>query len=369
MPEQDGSRSWEELRELRVVEWAPVAQLRPPASEVTHPAFPPIDIHNHLGRWLSADGDWIVPDADALIAMLDEANVQTIVNLDGMWGEELDANLERYDRAYPGRVLTFCQLDWARLADSDPAADPESDPVVAELRASLDDSAARGARGVKVWKSLGLTFRDASGALVLPDDPRVIAVLRRAGELGLPVLIHTADPMAFFAPLDERNERLDELLVMKEWWFGDRSVHPTFERLLDAHATLVAQAPGTRFIGAHFGCAAEDLDRVERMLAASPNYTVDIAGRMAELGRQPRRLRALLDRWPDRVHFGTDIYPATLEQYHLHYRFLESLDEAFSYAPESDIPPQGRWTVSALGLPADILRQVYRDNAIRVLGL
>jgi hypothetical protein len=369
MPNGDSARSWEELRELRVVEWTPEQQLRPPVTEVPRPAVPAIDIHNHLGRWLSDDGDWVIPDAAALIDLLDEAGVETIVNLDGMWGDELTANVDRYDRAYPGRVLTFCQLDWARLADSTPGGDAEADPIVTELRAQLDDAVARGARGVKVWKSLGLTFRDASGALVLPDDPRVIAVLRHAGELGLPVLIHTADPKAFFAPLDERNERLDELLVMKEWWFGDRDVHPTFARLLDAHAALVAACPGTRFIGAHFGCAAEELDRVERMLAASPNYTVDIAGRMAELGRQPRRLRALLERWPDRVHFGTDIYPATLEQYRLHYRFLESLDEAFGYAPESDIPPQGRWTVSGLGLPAEILEQVYRGNARRVLGL
>ncbi|TPW74651.1 amidohydrolase family protein [Schumannella soli] len=377
------SRSWEELRELPVVEWTPQQQLRPAESVVERAAVPAIDIHNHLGRWLTDDHDWMIDDPAALIEVMDAANVATVVNLDGLWGDEVTANVERYDRAYPGRFLTFCQLEWARLeesaglgthggGDSPLTADSPSvlaDPIVRELIASLDDSAARGARGVKVWKNLGLTFRDASGALVLPDDPRVIAVLRHAGELGLPVLIHTADPKAFFAPLDEKNERLDELLVMKEWWFGDTEVYPSFDRLLAAHAALVAGAPGTRFIGAHFGCAAEDLDLVERMLAASPNYTVDIAGRMAELGRQPRRLRALLERFPDRVHFGTDIYPATLEQYRLHFRFLETLDEAFSYAPESDVPPQGRWTVSALGLPPELLARVYRDNAARVLGL
>ncbi|MBI5160066.1 MAG: amidohydrolase family protein [Micrococcales bacterium] len=359
-------RSWEELRELPLTEWTPQQQLRPAVTVVERAAVPAIDIHNHLGRWLTEDGAWLIQDVDELLRTMDDANVETIVNLDGMWGEELTANLERYDRAHPGRFLTFCQLDWSLLSTS--TADAWGS-AVDELRASLEDSAGRGARGVKVWKSLGLTFRDATGTLVLPDDPRVVAVLRRAGELGLPVLIHTADPRAFFAPLDERNERLDELLVMKEWWFGDPAVHPTFERLLDAHAALVAACPGTRFIGAHVGCAAEDLDRVERMLAANPNYTVDIAGRMAELGRQPRRLRALLERFGDRVHFGTDIYPARLDYFRLHFRFLESLDEAFSYAPDAAIPPQGRWSVSALGLPSELLAPIYRDNARRVLGL
>lgn len=365
-PAETPSPTWEELRTLPLTEWAPVQELRPRATRVDRASVPAIDIHNHLGRWLTPGGGWMIEDVDALVATMDASNVETIVNLDGMWGDEVSANVERYDRAHPGRFLTFCQLDWSALERSGPDA---ADAVVDELRASLDDSAARGARGVKVWKSLGLTFRDATGALVLPDDPRVIAVLRHAGELGLPVLIHTADPKAFFAPLDARNERLDELLVMKEWWFGDPSVHPTFARLLDAHAALVAACPGTRFIGAHFGCAAEDLDLVERTLAANPNYTVDIAGRMAELGRQPRRLRALLERYPDRVHFGTDIYPADLEYFRLHFRFLETLDEAFSYAPDADIPPQGRWTVSALGLDAELLAAIYRDNAVRVLGL
>src|SRR6185312_15684469 len=127
--------------------------------------------------------------------------------------------------------------------------------------------------------------------------------------------------------------------------------------------------PDTRFIGAHAGCAAEDLDRVSRLLDAAPNYAIDIAGRMAELGRQPRRFAALVERHPDRVLFGTDIYPASRQQFLLHARFLETLDEAFEYAPGEPVPPQGRWTVSGIGLGPDALQAVYRDNAARILGL
>lgn len=354
------------LQSLRAVDWHPVAQVRLPETRIARPAVPAVDIHNHLGRWL-ADGDWstdtaewLIPDVSALVAMLDEVGVETVVNLDGMWGDEVSRNVERYDAAHPGRFATFCQLDWTLLA---------APGGVDALRDSLDDSAARGARGVKVWKNLGLTVRDADGSLILPDDPRVVEVLGHAGELRLPVLIHTADPIAFFEPLDERNERLDELLQQRDWWFGDRSVHPTFDRLLDAHAALVLACPGTAFIGAHVGGAAEDLDRVERLLAAAPNYTVDIGGRMAELGRQPRRFRRLVERFPDRVLFGTDIYPADADQYRLHYRFLETDDEHFSYAPGDPVPPQGRWAVSGAALPAEVLPAVYRDNARRVLAL
>ncbi|QNE45525.1 amidohydrolase family protein [Glaciihabitans sp. INWT7] len=350
---------WTALADLPLRAWAPRSQLSAKVTAVPRARVPAIDIHNHLGRWLS-DGEWMIEDVDALLAVMDGRGVETIVNLDGMWGDELEANLDRYDRAHPGRFLTFCQLDWTLLAQEDGEG---------LLRESLDDSAERGARGLKVWKNLGLTVRDSSGSLVLPDDERVVPVLAHAGELGLPVLIHVADPKAFFEPLDEHNERLDELIQEKDWWFGDPSRHPTFDRLLDALATLVIATPGTRYIGAHGGCAAEDLDRVESLLAAAPHFTIDIAGRLAELGRQPRRFRELIERFPDRVLFGTDIYPITSEQYELHFRFLESDDESFEYAPESPIPPQGRWTVSALDLPLQHLTAIYRDNARRVLGL
>jgi len=353
------SPDWDALDGLPLTAWTPRSQLSARATRVPRARVPAIDIHNHLGRWLS-DGEWMIDDVDALLTVMDARNVETIVNLDGMWGDELDANLGRYDRAHPGRFLTFCQLDWALLAE------PDGERM---LRESLADSAKRGARGLKVWKNLGLTVRDATGALLLPDDERVVNILAHAGELGLPVLIHVADPKAFFEPLDANNERLDELLEEKDWWFGDTSRHPTFDRLLDALATLVLATPGTRYIGAHGGCAAEDLDRVEALLAAAPHFAIDIAGRMAELGRQPRRFRELIDRFPDRVLFGTDIYPVTSQQYELHFRFLESRDEAFEYAPESPIPPQGRWTVSALHLPPEHLAAIYRDNARRILGL
>lgn len=348
------------IEDLRLRDWTPSVQLRAPATAVDQPAVPCIDAHNHLGRWLSEDGDWIIPDVTELLRMMDDRHVELIVNLDGFSGDELEANLDRYDRAHPGRFVTLCQLHWGRLAE----------PGGAEsLVETLEDCARRGARGIKVWKNLGLEFRDGDGRLLRPDAAGVVAVLTRAGELGLPVVMHTADPIAFFEPLDANNERLDELRGATDWWFGDRDRYPTFDELLDAHAALVLACPGTTFVGVHAGCAAEDLDRVERLVNAAPNYHIDIAGRIAELGRQPRRFARFVADHPDRVLFGTDIYPITDEQYRLHFRFLESADESFEYAPGEPIPPQGRWAVSALALDPALLAGVYRDNARRVFAL
>lgn len=355
---------WEALRRIPLAAWHPRSQLRAPVTEVPRAAVPAVDVHNHLGRWLTEgrwpDGPWMIADPGALVAAMDACGVTTVVNLDGMWGGEVGANVERYDAAHPGRFVTFCQLDWSRLAEPD---------GVATLRRSLEESRERGARGLKVWKDLGLRVRDADGTLISPDDPRVVEVVGHAGDLGLPVLIHTADPYAFFTPVDEHNERLEELAAHQDWWFGDPDRFPGVDALLDAHAALVLACPQTRFVGAHVGGAAEDLDRVGRLLDAAPHYSVDVAGRMAELGRQPRRAARFVREHPDQVLFGTDVFPLGTEAFRLHFRFLESADEGFAYDPGGDVPSQGRWTVSGLDLEPALLPGLYRDNARRFLGL
>lgn len=351
---------WDTLRKLPLVDYEPVSRLTTHETSVSRSAVPAIDAHNHLGRWLTETGDWMTPDVDALVALMDEHNVEAIVNLDGMWEDTLDENLDRYDRAHPGRFFTFCQLDWDLLAV------PGGGERLLDM---LRDSVTRGARGLKIWKTVGLKYRDQNGQLVLPNDPRVVAAVRLAGDLGVPALIHTADPVAFFDPLDKHNERLDELLTEKDWWFGDTDRFPTYDVLLNALEELVLAAPGTAIVGAHVGSCAEDLDRLERLLHAAPHYVVEIGQRVAELGRQPRRTQALIERYPDRILFGTDIYPITGKQYQQHIQFLETLDEAFDYRPEHPVPPQGRWTVSGLGLDGVVLEAVYRRNALRVLGV
>ena len=343
--------------DLHLRDYAPRPAVRTRITEVHHPAHDVIDAHNHLGRWLSKD--WMTPDVDELLALLDAAHVSTVVNLDGKWDDELDANLDRYDRAHPGRFITFCQADWSLLLTDDPAP-----RLVDQLRRSVDT----GARGLKIWKDVGLEVRDGSGTLVMPDDERLQPLFAEAGALGVPVLIHTADPIAFFQPLDRHNERVDELAEFPEWWFGGPG-RPSFDALIDSLERLVGSCPQTTFIGAHVGCAAEDLARVDAMLTAYPNFVVDLSARMAELGRQPRASKKLIERHPKRVLFGSDAFPVSLEDYHVWYRFLETDDECFDYAPTEEIPPQGRWQVSALDLPKHLLADLYAGNARRVLGL
>ena len=234
--------------------------------------------------------------------------------------------------------------------------------------AGLAASQRAGARGLKVWKDLGLGVRDPDGALVAPDDARLAPLWEAAGELGLPVLIHTADPIAFFDPVDAANERLEELAAHPDWSFHGPGL-PSFERLMEALEAIIAAHPRTNFIGAHVCCCAEDLAWVDRMLSSYPNLHLDFSARIAELGRQPRAARALFVRHADRVLFGTDEFPPRRAAYETYFRFLETADEHFDYAPDAEPPwPQGRWAVSALDLPHELLGPIYRENALRVLG-
>jgi len=352
-----------DLRELRLRDYRPVPRLVAPAHPVERARFSAVDAHNHLGRWLSEwigrPGDWTVPDVGALLELMDDGNLAAIVNLDGRWGEELEANLDRYDRAHPGRFATCCHVDW-------PAAVASGDlgrAAAASLRASV--GAGAGAKGVKIWKDVGLHLRDDRGELVLADDPRLAPLWETAAELGVPVFIHTADPVAFFDPVDERNERLEQLLEHPEWSFADPSF-PSFIRLIEALEDLVAVNPDTTFVGVHFGGYAEDPAFVGRMLDAYPNYHVDIAARVAELGRQPRAVREVILAHPDRVLFGIDEFPPAHENYAIYLRFLETADEHFPHSTE-EVPLMGRWAISGLDLPEDVLRQVEGDNARRIV--
>lgn len=344
------------------IPWPPQA-LRVPATEVTLPRFPVISAHEHLGPVFG--GDWRNRPVAELLAAMDQVGISTMVDLDGGQGETLSRQVERYQAPHPDRVIVFAGLDydaWATEAD------------FGELEAErLRDSAARGARGLKVWKLLGLRARDVAGRLVAIDDARLEPLWRAVAELRLPVVIHIADPIAFFGPLDATNERAEELALHPDWHFWppmaspDGRGFPGFDELLAAFDRLLGRHPDVTFVGAHVGCASEDLGLVAGMLTRHPNLYVDIAARIGELGRQPNTARRFFLDWSDRIVFGTDT-AVDVASCRVYYRFLETLDDAFEYSPEA-VPPQGRWRISGLGLPEDVLRRVYHENARRILRL
>lgn len=321
------------------------------------PRFPAIDAHNHLGAPFG--GAWDQKPLSELMDCLDEAGIVRYVDLDGGWGEEiLYAHLDYFKNHAPERFQVFGGVDWSQWPER---GDTFPDWAAARLRVQKE----RGAQGLKIWKGLGLQVRDPGGQLVEVDDQRLTPIWQTAGELGLPVVIHVADPVAFFDPIDETNERWEELGDHPDWAFTSPP-YPPFLNIMESLANLVGRHPHTTFIGAHVGCYAENLEWVGALLERCPNFYVDISARIGELGRQPYTARRFFLQYADRILFGSDMGPEP-EAYRIIYRFLETEDEYFNYYT-GPIPQQGRWYVYGLHLPDDVLEKVYFRNAERILN-
>ena len=328
------------------------------ATAVERPRFAVIDAHNHLGELFG--GGWDQRSVRELLDVLDEANVRALVDLDGGWGEPLlEQHLDTFKAAAPERFHIFGGVDWTAWPEH---GDGFGEWAAGRLRAQ----AARGAEGLKIWKPFGLSVHDRNGKLAAVDDERLDPLWAAAGELRLPVMIHVADPAAFFQPLDAANERWEELHAHPDWQFPSPP-YPGFYAILNGLVNLVARHPTTIFIGAHVGCCAEDLGWVGALLERCPNFFIDISARLGELGRQPYSARRFFMRFADRILFGVDT-PPSVEAYQLYYRFLESDDEYFNYGL-SEPPTQGRWRIYGLYLPDETLEQIYQRNAERVLNL
>ena len=351
---------------LALKDFQPKSMLRVPEHKVARAKFPVIDIHTHLSR---SDGTRFLATPQELLQVMDRKNVRMMVNLTGGTGAGLVNSIKQFETAAPGRFLTFTEPSWSRLLEPGyPRA--QADEVEKAKQA--------GARGLKVLKTLGLFLRERGkeGPLVKVDDPRFDPMWDACGRLGLPVAIHVSDPQAFFLPTDRYNERYEELSNHPDWSFHGRD-YPSNVEILEARNRVFARHPKTQFIVLHVGNNAEDLGYVSESLDRFKNTVVEIGARVGELGRQPRTARRFFDRYQDRILFGTDAVPRGVqtpqqvfgdELYEIYYRFLETEDEYFDYAP-APVPPQGRWRIYGLGLPDAILKQVYHDNAARVLGL
>ena len=344
--------------ELPLRDFIPRPKVSVQETQIDKPMFPVIDAHNHLGETFG--GGWCRKPVAELLEVMDTAGVRQLVDLDGGWGETiLYERLEKYKSIAPERFYFFGGVDWN--------AWPEKADHFGEWAASrLQSQAGRGAQGLKIWKPFGLQVRDHLDALVPVDDARLDPVWEMAGDLHLPVMIHVADPVAFFDPLDHFNERWEELSDHPDWQFPSPP-YPAFQSILEQLANLVRRHPETTFIGAHVGCYAENLDWVGSLLDSHPNLYVDIAARIAELGRQPYTARRFFLHYADRILFGLDC-PANVDWYRLYYRFLETDDEYFNYDLK-DPPTQGRWRIYGLHLPQDVLEKVYYRNAQRVLRM
>jgi predicted TIM-barrel fold metal-dependent hydrolase len=341
----------DDIKELKLRDWQPRSMLITKATNVATPAFPVIDVHNHLGGGKAT----LTPErVSRYLAEMDAAGVRAAVNLDGGWGERLKETLAALDEAHPGRFLTYALIDFSGI-DEPGWSDRESE----RLRASFE----AGAKGLKFHKTFGLGVRYKDGRFMPVDDPKLDPIWKVCAAFKRPVEIHTGDPGAFFTPLDNFNERWHELNQHPAWLFHGKD-YPSRSDLHAQRMRVIARHPHTIFICAHMANDGEDLAEVAHWLDAYPNMYVDIDARISELGRQPYSSRRFILKYQDRIMFGTDTAP-NREAYRIYYRFLETDDEYFD--PAGGHHRQGFWMIYGIFLPKEVLEKLYFKNAERLL--
>jgi predicted TIM-barrel fold metal-dependent hydrolase len=322
----------------------PPSTLIVPEHHLTSAKFPFIDVHSH-------HRDMGSMELSRLIKPMDSMNMAVMVNLSGSNGPQLENMIRNIRENYPGRFLVFANVDFDQFGS----------PGWAEkaLR-QLEEDVRNGASGLKIFKNLGLRVTDQKGKRVPVDDPRIGPVWEKCGELGIPVLIHSADPAPFWDPHDEFNERWLELKERPGRKRSDTDPAP-WQQIIDEQHRVFKRHPQTLFINAHLGWYGNDLAEFGRLLDEMPNMYSEIGAVLAELGRQPRTAQDFLIRYQDRILFGKDAWVP--EEYFTYFRVLETADEYFDYYRRR----HAFWKMYGLDLPDEVLKKIYYKNALRII--
>jgi len=331
-------------QDLTFEEYNPTSTLVIPGETIIKAKFPFIDVHGHQYRMAEQD---LTP----VIAAMDTLNMGVMVNLSGRSGENLLKSVQNIKDNFPNRFVVFANVNFDGVGSEGWAENAVN---------QLAEDCKNGAKGLKVYKSLGLRNEDTDGNRIAVNDSRLDPIWAKCGELGIPVLIHTADPKPFWDEFDGDNERWLELKTHPRRK-RDANNPVSWEQLIAEQHAMFKKHPNTTFINAHMGWFANDLGKLGQLLDEMPNMNVGIGAIIAELGRQPRFAKAFFIKYQDRILFGKDSWkPGEFPTY---FRILESNDEYFPYHKKY----HAFWPMYGLDLPDDVLKKVYYKNALRIV--
>lgn len=331
-------------QEMSFEEYNPKATLVVPGKIITKAKFPFIDIHGHQYNMPNQN---LAP----VVAAMDTLNMQIMVNLSGRTGDDLVKSVANINKNFPGRFVVFCNIDF------EGAGKPG---WVEEKVKQLELDVQHGAVGLKVYKSLGLSNKDAAGKRLAIDDPRLDPIWTKCGELKIPVLIHAADPKPFWDEFNADNERWLELKTHPRRKRSATEPAP-WEQIIEEQHNIFKKHKNTTFVNAHMGWYPNDLGKLGRLLDEMPNMQVEIGAIIAELGRQPLAARAFFIKYQDRVHFGKDSWQP--DEFPTYFRVLESADEYFPYHKKY----HAFWAMYGLDLPDEVLKKLYYKNTLRIV--
>jgi predicted TIM-barrel fold metal-dependent hydrolase len=332
---------------------APVAPAGAPLTLAEIRAIPKIDIHSHYER-----------DDTALVPTLESWELRSVlVNVlsDGRLIEKGE-KMRAVQAAHPARFFHITTFDPVPIGDPDFAA-----KTIERLRGEI----ARGAVGVKVWKTIGMEVKDGQGRYVQIDDPRFQPVWDFLAERGIPVLAHIGEPQAAWLPLDTNDPHYGYYSTHPEYHAYVHPEIPRWEEIIAARDRWVARNPRLTIVGAHLASLERDVDEVAKRLDAYPNLYVETAARFNDLAMQPsEKVRRFMIRYQDRIMYGTDFGEGDISRtrldngYRQHWSYLAGADSV-------DFGRSGAWFVRTpgLALPRTVLEKIGHTNAERILRL
>ena len=323
--------------------YEPISTLVVPEHIITKAKFPFVDVHSHQFNMGNRD-------LSELVGPMDKMNMKVMVNLSGISGEYLRNAILNIKKNYPDRFIVFANINFDGIGEPG-----WTEQAVKNLRQDY----ANGAKGLKIFENLGVRVRDNTGARVRVNDKRLDPLWAICGELGIPVLIHTAAPRSFWDPVDEKNERWLELKLYPDRIRSDTD-HAPWQQLINEQHDVFRKHPNTVFIAAHLDWHGGHLERLGKFLDSIPNMYTEFGAVIAELGRQPRMARWFFEKYQDRILFGKDSWIP--EEYATYFRVLETEDEYFPYHKKY----HAFWQMYGLGLSDEILKKVYYKNALKI---
>jgi len=317
-----------------------------------------IDSHIHLGP--KYDGEDFVQryKIDDFVKMLKENEVSHAIDLE-LFSEDYFNEILKMIEGYED-FFSFCAP--INLSDFEDTSFKDS---IYNYMIKIAEN--KSVCGFKVWKNLGLDLRRKNNELARIDDPEFDIIWKTSAYLKLPVVIHVADPSAFFQNADRYNERLEELLTYPMWNYS-KQLGVSHNDIINQFANVLENNPDTVFVAAHIISCASNLELAEKLMIKFSNLYVDIAAVLSEIGRQPRNFARFADKFQDRILFGTDTFGGDYSYYPYYKRFLETDDEYFEYRPNGDLS-QGRWRIYGCELEENILKKIYYSNAKKVFKL
>ncbi|MFO7258307.1 MAG: amidohydrolase family protein [Bacteroidota bacterium] len=334
----------QDVENLKLRDYRPQSVFRVPVTDVTRARYPVIDVHAH--DYARTPGE-----LDAWVKKMDTLGIEKIIILSGRTGSQFEEIIKRYSR-YPARFDVWCGFDYTGF----------DEPGWAERAvAELEKCYRLGATGVGEIsdKGMGITrSKDDPSHNMHLDDPRMKPLFEKCAELGMPVNVHVADPYWAYLPMDSTNDGL----MSAYRWRIDLTREGIYDhaKLIQTLENAVRDNPRTTFIACHLANCDFDLSILGRLLDRYPNLYADISARYYQTATIPRQVRSFYSKYRDRLMYGTDMSTAT-EMYRFTFRVLETADEHFYFRYTY------HWPLYGLDLDDDVLKKIYRDNALRLL--